>query len=331
MSRHLTHRASWLVALCLVVLGTSACSREQTGPSLPDSPESFAAAGKTAQADATAAAPPPTSQNTASERAPLRRQQSYPASTEAARSSTLTAEVAGLVSALRVEEGDLVETGQVIAQIDVRQYELQSGQANAAVRAAEVQRDTIKKEWERFKALAEKGAVPGIEFDRLDAQLAQAEAAVSQARAGARVTKHVAGESKVIAPFRGVISKRHAAEGSMASPGAPLVTLVEVDTLRVRGQLPAELLDDVAPGDIWLLRLPALNREVEVSIERVLPFVDPTTRRFEVLASLPNPDHRLATGLFGEMRPRTAADTTSDASDATNDAAAAAAPEETRR
>ena len=153
----------------------------------------------------------------------------------------------GNILEVRVNEGDRVQSGQILAIIDDAQPRSRVEVANGAVTAAEKEvivadsdlalaDSTLK----RYQQLSEKKSVSPQEFDEVKARYQSAEArrdmaraAQAQANAALAQTRNSLGYAQIRAPFAGVVTEKKADAGMLATPGLPfsrLKTRVAIDS-----------------------------------------------------------------------------------------------------
>ena len=150
---------------------------------------------------------------------------------------TLAAELSGKLVELDVKERDRVKQGDVIATIDVDEQLAALGEANARVREADSDIAYLAKERERSELLFGQHVVAEAERDRSQHAARNAERRRASLVAGATRIKSVLDKSKVITPRAGVITARFADPGEMVSAGQPLVTVVDLDGLRIEAEI----------------------------------------------------------------------------------------------
>lgn len=224
--------------------------------------------------------------------------------TVARRRSEVSASGSGLLMDLKVREGDFVEAGDVIAQLDRRDAQLRVQQAEASVKMAQVQLAGAQREFERLERLAKDQATTGAELDRVTSTRDAAHAGLEAAQAALALARKANADADVRAPYSGLVVARLKGEGEWIStmPPAPLVVLTEMDPMELRVEVPAALLSRLKVGDALTVRLPALERTLTTLITRRVPQVSAQTRTFSVFAEIPNEDRSLAAGLFAEVR-----------------------------
>jgi RND family efflux transporter MFP subunit len=129
---------------------------------------------------------------------------------------------------------------------------------------------------------------------QLDSKIAQAD----QALATAAIMQSYA---QITAPFAGIVTERTAEPGSLAAPGAPLLTLERAGALRFEVPVEESRLAQIRLGQPVAVQLDALDRPVDGRVSEIVPAVDAAARTFTVKIDLPSTT-RLRSGLFGRAR-----------------------------
>ena len=166
----------------------------------------------------------------------------------AAQSSQIASQTMGNIVEIRAQEGDRVQSGQILAVIDDAQPRAAVEQSAAAVTAAQKEVSSAESELalaqstlKRYQQLYDKKSVSPQEFDEIKARSQSAEARRDMARAGeAQATAALTqsrtslANTQVRAPFAGVVTEKKADAGAFASPGMPLFTLEDTRQLPAR-------------------------------------------------------------------------------------------------
>ncbi len=213
---------------------------------------------------------------------------SLSADLEAERRAVLSAEVAGTVEAVTVEQGDRVARGQTVARVDTRALAQRLAEADAVARQAGAQ-------FERAQALYERRSITKAQM--LDAVTNRD---VAQARlASARLDLS---KSRLTAPWSGQVAATMVEVGDYVVPGQPVVELVEVDRLKVVAPASSGDVPYLEVGRPVKIRVDALPGEVfEGTITRLGAELDPSSRTLDVEAELANPDGRLRPGMLATL------------------------------
>ncbi len=197
-------------------------------------------------------------------------ERSVAATVEAASSADIATRMSGTVERVAVDVGSRVSRGDTLVALDEEDVEARISRAEAALRKAE-------KYYDRIQSLAADGAATEQELDDARAGLEQARAALEEARAQRAYVV-------LRAPFDGVVTRRNVDPGDLASPGRPVLNLVEAGSVKIVADLPAELAPEVKSGTRATVVDPASGRTAAAEIVRVSPAVEASTRQFRVEA-----------------------------------------------
>ncbi len=197
----------------------------------------------------------------------------------------LKPEVDGRVVAINFEEGQRVEAGQLLVEIN-------SGETEARLAEAEANQQLAQSKWDRSKELLQTRAVSKQEADESKATYDMTAAKVSQMREMLR-------NMKVKAPFAGVIGARHISPGQVVTKSTTIATLADFDLVKIEGNVPERLLAQAKVGqkiEISIAAFPGETFDGEVYF--IAPQVDPVNRTGLVKAKVTNADLRLKPGMF---------------------------------
>jgi RND family efflux transporter MFP subunit len=207
------------------------------------------------------------------------------------RSVVVYSKVSGYLRVLRVDRGDRVKEGDVLAVVGSPELDrqLQAAEADAAFKRASAR---------RTKNLGSPGLVAArdVEQDESAAQVAEAQAASLAAQRGYTVIK---------APFSGLVTGRFAERGALVQSAAnaqsgalPIVTVSQVDRLRVFAYADQQDAPFVARGTRATIAAAEGIGSVEARVSRVSGELEPRTRTMLVEIEVPNQDGRLLAGSF---------------------------------
>jgi len=203
----------------------------------------------------------------------------------------LQAEVDGRVTAIHFQEGQRVEAGQLLVEMDSTEVEARLAEAEASSRLAQ-------SKWDRARELLHNKTMSQQEADEAKAQFDMATARVVQMKKQLR-------DMKIVAPFAGIIGARQISPGQVISrmnPGRGLqtiATLSDIDPVKVEGNVPERFLAQAKVGAKIQVSIAAFpNEKFEGELYFVAPQIDPVNRTALVKAKVPNPDLRLKPGMF---------------------------------
>ena len=206
--------------------------------------------------------------------------------TMAERKVEIRAETTGLIEAVLVARGARVDAGTPLVRIDVDDRMARLDEANALLAQRQIEFDAARQ-------LNERGY-------RANTQLAQAQAALDAARAAVEIAELSVGNLTIHAPFDGVVEHRYVEIGDYVDFGDPVAMVVDLDPLRIVGQVSERYLGQIQPGRVGTARL-VDGHEVEGVVSYVGTVADSVTRTIAVEIEIDNPDGRMIEGLTAEM------------------------------
>jgi RND family efflux transporter MFP subunit len=251
----------------------------------------------------------------------------------------LHAKVAGYVREIPVDVGSIVQTGQVIATLEIpeMQADLATATADRQRIEAEIQRSRAEIQraeanlkiqslsYDRLSAAAkaEPGLVAQQEIDQAqalrsaaEAQLASSKAAlaVEERRAGVgKAMEHkaqvMAAYSRIVAPFDGIVTKRYADVGAMIQAGTasqtqamPLVRLAQINRLRLAVTVPESQVPMIRVGQQVQIKVSSINKTISGRVSRLTGDVMSNSRTMEAEIDVPNPANELKPGMYAEIQ-----------------------------
>ena len=200
--------------------------------------------------------------------------------------SVIEAKVSGKIEQMLVVPGQQVKAGDILAVVDAREVQARYDQAVALSQQAEA-------DLKRLTALWEQKVLSQAEFDSAQAKARVSVAAMTEAGTLLSYTK-------VTAPFAGVITRKHADVGDLATPGKPLLDMEDSTALRLEADVPEAVVGRLTLGDQLPVRIGALEKELAGVISEIAPAADPNSRTFLVKLDLPGTTG-LRAGQFGRV------------------------------
>jgi RND family efflux transporter MFP subunit len=243
-----------------------------------------------------------------------------PGETSAWYQSSIYARVDGYVKAWNVDIGDSVKKGQVLAMIDTPDLDAKLAAARAKVRAAmamelvrKAEADFAKTTYDRWRN-SPKGVVSAQECDAKKAGFNSASARLTQAKAQVGLDQALVDNlmaltqfKKVVAPYAGVIVKRHIDIGDLVTANShntkPLYRMVKDNPVRVFVFLPQRDADGIVVGSTARVTVNDLpDRVFTGRVARTADALNAEARTLRVEVDIPNPERLLLPGLYVNVR-----------------------------
>jgi membrane fusion protein, multidrug efflux system len=220
--------------------------------------------------------------------------------------SDIAADANGKVLTTKVERGQSVKQGELLATLDASAAALTANAALAQEQLAKTQAEQAKTECDRSKQLFDSGAISKAEYDRSVSQCTGTQWSVAAAAAQHGSAAKMVGDSAIRAPFAGIIGERYVNVGQYVQPSTRVVSLYSIDPLRLELSVPESNVALIRP-DL------EVNFEVAAYGEQAFPgkvrFISPNvrqeTRDLVVEAVVPNADGKLRPGMFATVRLKT--------------------------
>jgi len=190
------------------------------------------------------------------------------------------------VEKIHVREGNTVQEGELLLELDDREFQSKVGQAESALGRARAESGLASATLERYKGLLEGRAVSQQEYDVVLARERAARQGVGQAEAALSEARTYLSFSRIHSPADGIVVSRHVDPGALAAPGMPLLT-IEENRYRVEVPVDSALSDAVSRGKKIFVEVEPAGYAGDVEIKEVIPAVDPMSRTFLVRADLP--------------------------------------------
>lgn len=238
----------------------------------------------------------------------------------------VSAKVMGYVREVKAAVGDQVQAGQLLVELDARDFDTQVRQAEAArqeardaeqevnnaAASAKAQLELAQVTFKRMEDLFRKKSISNQEFDEAAARLKVAQAGyemtlskqqqvrakVKQAEEAVQAARIMRGYARITAPFAGTIVEKKVEPGNLAVPGAPLFIIEQAAGFRLEAPVEESKKTLIRVGSPVTVHLEALQRSVPARVSEVVPAVDPMSRTYTVKIDLPAIPS-LHSGMFG--------------------------------
>jgi membrane fusion protein (multidrug efflux system) len=207
------------------------------------------------------------------------------ATVDTERRADIIPQATGIVREIRAAEGDVVQAGQVLAVLDNVSLDESANRAIAEVRRLEAEVDVARR-------LVEQRAMAQRELDELEGRLLGARSTLREASV-------VAKQTRLVAPFDGVVAARDLRVGELAAGSTRAFQVVDLDSLVIVASLPERDVARIAIGQI-ARAVSAYDPDLAATatVERIAPVIDAQSGTFRVVLRLDAGQRALRPGQF---------------------------------
>jgi membrane fusion protein, multidrug efflux system len=223
----------------------------------------------------------------------------YSGTIQAKQTIDLAFQVGGTITSLPVQTGQYVSKGQLIAAVDESVYRAQYNVQLAQVKLA-------RENYNRISEVFKKGSIAEI-------RLIEARSQYEQASSAAKATYQNLAHTRLYAPRSGYVGAKRVEAGAMASPGMPVVQLLDISSVDVLVSVPEGEINRYRKGDRATVFVDALNnRSLEGLISEIGVLALQGSASYNVKVSLANPNKQLKPGMLCRVtfQPRATNNTT---------------------
>jgi RND family efflux transporter MFP subunit len=221
---------------------------------------------------------------------------------EAIHKATVSAQTSGTVQKILVDVDDYVEKGSIIIHLNDVSQRAQLKKAIAGEKEAKSHFSQAEDEYERVKDIYAKKVVSKSKMDEATHALSAAKARLESANANLEEANEQLSYTRVEAPYSGIVIERHVEVGENVQPGAPLMTGVSLDKLRVNVDVPQSLINKIRQFNKAYIYIKSRIGEslTQIAVEKItiFPVADQASNTFRVRLDLPEGIEGLFPGMF---------------------------------
>ncbi len=216
----------------------------------------------------------------------------------------IASETSGRVTAVKFEQGDQVEKGDVLLLLDDDTVQAQIRRLRATIEREKTQMNAAKKDLQREQSLFSEGVGSEKAFDDAESRVEMLEDQVKEAQAALEEALVLEKKFTLRAPISGRIAERYIGVGEYVNPGDRIADLVKIDRVRFEFALAERDVPRVSVGQELEFSIDAYpGLLLSAPIAFISPSGNETTRTFSVVLMLKNPEERsLLPGMSGKVK-----------------------------
>ena len=217
-------------------------------------------------------------------------------------------QVSGVISKLYVDYNSVVKAGQVIAELDRTNLMSELSSAQASLKSAQSELDYQKTNYERYKALYDKGLISANDFEQARLSYVQAQQKTQQQKESVKKAQTNLGYATITSPIDGVVLSKEVEEGQTVASSFSTPTLFKIardlTDMRVIADVDEADIGDVKEGQRVTFTVDAFpddTFEGQVTQVRQEAATESNVVTYEVVISAPNDDLKLKPGLTANV------------------------------
>lgn len=220
----------------------------------------------------------------------------------AQRTSRLSAETDGLVEEILVDDGDVIDQGDVLVRLDARLAAIERNAADARVDEARARHGEALRRHEELARLRKTNHVAQTSVAAAKAQIGVEDALLKQTQANLERSREILFQHTVRAPFAAVVRRKLVEQGEWVESSTALLELVDIDVLRLEVPVPQVYFSAVDEQTQVSIRLDAMPEQLfEAQVTHKIPIGDAASRTFRVRIDVPNQARTLAPGMSARV------------------------------
>ena len=230
---------------------------------------------------------------------PVEQTVQLPGYVEAPNVSVLASEIDGLVTELKVREGDRVTRDQALVMLRTTPLELKLQAAQARLKEAQAREKLAEKNLERFRGLVESKTISPQQLDESQYEFDARQGRIETLRAEIASIQFDITRSTIRAPFNGVVVSRHTEVGQWSKVGDSVLEVLSTDIQEVHVDVPERYFNDIKVGEEVSITFDSHpGQTYQAFIRALIPRVDTSAHTFTVKLRLSNSSENISAGML---------------------------------
>jgi RND family efflux transporter MFP subunit len=221
---------------------------------------------------------------------------------EASQTANISTRIMGIITMLKVKVGDHVNKDQLLVTISNQDILAKRAQTDAMISEAQAALNNAQKDFDRFTILYNQQSATAKELDNVTLQY---HSAISRLEAAKQMRNEVNASlsyTSLTAPFSGIITQKLADEGSMASPGMPILTIEQSGSYQVSASVPENLISQIHIGANALVSIKSMDKTIQGQVSQVSSSSQYTGGQYIIKVSIPDNEKKgLYAGMYADI------------------------------
>ena len=187
-----------------------------------------------------------------------------------------------------------------MAEIDAADFILRERLASAGVQQAKIQFEQSQRDMAREEQLRKENATSQSSIERMTTAFTASKVSYETAQINLETARKAVSDTKLIAPFNGVVTKKMRSEGEFVGGGAPVYEVADTSQLEISLKVPESLIRNVRVGRALIVSSPSTDAKIPVKVVRIVPVISESSRTFEIICASTKPGIALFPGQYVE-------------------------------
>lgn len=221
---------------------------------------------------------------------------------EADITTTIASQEEGLVKQIKVEEGDWVKKGQLLATLDSTSLGFNLKASQAELSQAEIQYEQAKRDLERYQALIAQNVIAERNFEEIRLRKEETAQKIERLKAVTADLSDRLKKTRVLSPVSGYVVQKNTQVGEWIKEGGAVVTIAVLNPVKIMVPLPeiyVRRISRMQKVSITFDALPGQNYQGRITA--LIPEADPRARTFPIKISLHNPKNKIKAGMLARV------------------------------
>jgi RND family efflux transporter MFP subunit len=238
-------------------------------------------------------------ENTSSKSTPIAVEVGYPSSNqnsnfevsgkvEAKQVANISTKLMGYITKIHAKVGDHVVQGQLLASIESQDIQAKKAQAQAMVAEADAAFSNAQKDYERFQQLYNQQSASTKELENMKLQYTSAKSRLEAAKQMRNEASSMLTYTQLRAPFAGTVTQKLADQGSMASPGMPILTVEQEGVFQIKAILPESSIGNIKQGNPVMVFIKSINKTFKAKIDELSTSSLYSGGQYDILVNVPS-------------------------------------------
>lgn len=215
---------------------------------------------------------------------------------------SISTRMMGYVNRIHVKPGDKVTAGQLLVSISSDEIYAKKAQVQAMIVEAEAAAKNAQRDYERFQVLHAQSSVSDKELENVALQSTSMNAKVQMARQQMDEVNAMLAYTNIRAPFAGIITQKNIDEGSMANPGAPILTMEQTGELQIIASVPETYIQYVKVGDVAKVELKSTGVHLDGHVLELSPSAFQSSGQYSIKIAIETKDKaNVRSGMYANV------------------------------